>query len=333
MLTTKRSLAKLLGPALLLTATLSVPAVSMATPSPKDKAHAADKWEKKDKQKAKNQKVKNQAENRREAAKLRAEHQREAAKLRAEHQREAAKLQNERLREAARRQAESVRVDRRPVYREPVYQPAQNRNRRRYDWDGWNRGRGNGFFRLDGVLFDQRHGCQLLRDHRGQVIPLVGFPLASFSDLIERGDHVELYGRIQQDSACGPAFRVQQVERVWDARHRNVIFDRRRDGDFNNFDHGRSGRYNDRYDDRYDRHDDYDDRYDGNGRLISVDGRLGGSGRCPSLRTDDGELFGLRGDLEGHDHGDHVRVIGFFENTRSSCGFNRTIVFDEINGR
>jgi hypothetical protein len=332
MTTTKRSLAKLLGPALLLTATLSVPAVSTAAPSPKDnKAHAADKWEKKDKQKAKNQKAKN--ENRREAAKLRAEHQRETAKLRAEQQREAAKLRAERQREAVKLRNERERVIRQPVYREPVYQPAQNRNRRRYDWDGWNRGRGTGSFRLDGVLFDQRHGCQLLRDHQGRVIPLVGFPLASFSELIERGDHVELYGRVQQDSACGPAFRVHEVERVWDARHRSLIFDRRRDGDFDSFDHGRFDRNSDRYGRYDDRYDEYDDRYDRGGRLISVDGRLGGSSRCPSLRTDDGEVFGLSGDFEGHNPGDHVRVIGFFENRRSSCGFNRTIVFDEINGR
>jgi hypothetical protein len=321
---TKRSLAKLLGPALLLTATLSVPAVSTAAPSPKDnKAHKAEKWEKKNQQKAK-------AENRRQAAKLRTEHKRETAKLHAKQQREAARLQNDRLRAAARRQAESARVVRQPVYREPAYQPVQNRNRRRYDWDGWNRGRGTGSFRLDGVLFDQRQGCQLLRDHRGQVIPLVGFPLASHSEILERGDHVEVYGRVVNNTACGTAFRVHEVERVWDAGHRDLIFDRRRDGDFESVDRLRYGRY----DDRYDRYDDYeyDDRYEGNGRLISVEGRLGGSSRCPSLRTRDGEVFGLDGDLEGRRPGDNVRVIGFFENTRSSCGHNRTIVFDEING-
>jgi hypothetical protein len=328
MMTTKRSLAKLLGPALLLTATLSVPAVSTAAPSPKDnKAHAADKWEKKDKQK-----------DQREQAKLHAKQQREQAKLHAKQQREAAKLQNERQREAARRQAESVRVDRRPVYREPAYQPAQNRNRRRYDWDGWNRGRGTGFFRLEGNLFDQRQGCQLVREHGGQVIPLVGN-----SDGLERGDHVQLYGRVENNTVCGTAFRVYEVERIWaDGGHRNVIFDRNRDGDFDNYhdrsaweNRGRNRQYDrDRYDDRYDgRYDDrYDDEYNGNRRLISVDGRLGGSSRCPSLRTNDGEVFGLEGDLEGRRPGDNVRVIGFFENSRSSCGFNRTIVFDEING-
>lgn len=330
MTTTKRSLAKLLGPALLLTATLSVPAVSTAAPSPKDnKAHAADKWDKQDKQKAKNK-----AKNHREAAKLRAEQQRERAKLHAEQQREAAKLRAERQREAVKLRNERERVVRQPVYREPVYQPAQNRNRRRYDWDGWNRGRGTGFFRLEGNLFDQRQGCQLVREHGGQVIPLVGN-----SDGLERGDHVQLYGRVENGTVCGTAFRVYEVERIWsDNGHRNVIFDRNRDGDFDNYhnrsaweNRGRNPQYDrDRYDDRY---DDYDDRYEGNGRLISVDGRLGGSNRCPSLRTDDGEVFGLSGDLEGHDYGDNVRVIGFFENRRSSCGFNRTIVFDEINGR
>jgi len=326
MTTTKRTLAKLLGPALLLTATLSVPAASTAAPSPKDnKAYAADK---KDNQKEQREQAKQRAKQQREQAKLHAKQQREAAKLRAEQQREADKLRAERQREAVK-----LRNERERVVRQPVYQPAQNRNRR-YDWDGWNRGRGTGFLRLEGTLFDQRQGCQLVREHRGQVIPLVGN-----SDGLERGDHVQLYGKVENGTVCGTAFRVYEVEKIWgDNDHRNVTIDRNRDGDFDHYhdrslgeNRGRNRQYDrDRYDGDRDR---YDDRYDSNGRLISVDGRLEGNSRCPSLRTEDGELFGLRGDLEGHDRGENVRVIGFFEPTRSSCGFNRSIVFDEIRRR
>src|SRR5918993_601710 len=104
MMTTKKSLAKVLGPVLLLTASLSLPAVSTAAPADrgdKGKAH-------KEQQKAK--------ENR----KHRQEQQRENAKHRAGQQRENAKHRAEQQRENTRHRAEQHRVaQRQPVYRQP----------------------------------------------------------------------------------------------------------------------------------------------------------------------------------------------------------------------
>lgn len=331
-MTTTKKFAKILGPVLLLTASLSLPAVSTAAPSP-------------DKDKGRKEQVK---ENR----KHRQEQQRENAKHRAKQQRENAKHRAQQQRENAKHRAEQHRVaQRQPVYQQPVYQPvaqrrANPRNNNR-PWNGWERGRGTGAFVLDGTFVDQQYGCQLIREHSGRVIPIVGN-----GGGIRKGDHVRLSGRVDNSTVCGPAFRVTEVQNIWgDAGHRNVIFDRRQDGDFDGSyleddeyrrqgrypDQYRNGRrdnrYNDRYDDRYDDNDRYDDDYRGNGRLISVDGRLGGNGDCPSLRASNGEVFGLEGDLSGRDYGDSVRVVGFLDGARSRCGYNRTISVHEINGR
>jgi hypothetical protein len=205
--------------------------------------------------------------------------------------------------------------------------PAEAQNRR-YSWEGWNRGRGTSAFDLDATFIGMQQGCALVRDHNGQVIPLLGNP----GDL-QNGDHLLLRGQVQSRSVCGAAFRVAQVERIYaDSSHRNVIYDRRRDGDYVARD-GWYDRYNrdhydysnqngrDRYDDRYDRDgrssDRYDDRYDRNDRYdrsdrraVSVTGTID-RGRCTTLRTDRGEVYGLTGDLGGYGDGDRVRVIGF----------------------
>ncbi len=98
----------------------------------------------------------------------------------------------------------------------------------RHRWDGWERGRGNGAFELDGTYIGQEQGCALIREHNGHVIPLLGNP----GDL-ERGDHLLFSGQLQGRSACGPAFRVAQVKRLWaDGSHRYVIYDSRRDGGY-----------------------------------------------------------------------------------------------------
>lgn len=336
---TSKNFAKIFGPVLLLTASLSLPAVSTAAPAPDN-----DKGRKE--QKAKENR-KHKQEQQRENAKHRAEQQRENAKHRAEQQRENAKHRAEQHRVA----------ERQPVYRQPAYQPVAQRranpNRSNRPWNGWERGRGNGAFVLDGTFVDQQYGCQLIREHSGRVIPIVGN-----GGGIRKGDHVRLSGRVDNSTVCGPAFRVTEVQNIWgDTGHRNVIFDRRQDGDFDGSlleddeyrnqgrypDQYRNGRrdnrYNDRNDDRYNdrndgRNDDrYDDDYRGNGRLISVDGRLGGNSDCPSLRASNGEVFGLEGDLNGRDYGDSVRVVGFLGSARSSCGYNRTISVHEVNGR
>jgi hypothetical protein len=305
---TSKNFAKIFGPVLLLTASLSLPAVSTAAPSPdNDKGR-------------KEQKVKKQNPGK---AKGHAKQQ-----LRAE---------------AQQRQAQQRQVRRQPVYQQqPVYVAQRRANpRANRPWNGWERGRGTGAFVLDGTFVDQQYGCQLIREHSGRVIPIVGN-----GGGIRKGDHVRLSGRVDNSTVCGPAFRVTEVQNIWgDTGHRNVIFDRRQDGDFDGSlleddEYRRQGRYPDQYrngrrDNRYDdRNDDrYDDDYRGNGRLISVDGRLGGNGDCPSLRASNGEVFGLEGDLNGRDYGDSVRVVGFLGSARSSCGYNRTISVHEVNGR
>jgi hypothetical protein len=202
------------------------------------------------------------------------------------------------------------------VVERPVYVAQRNNRNRARSWDGWNRRYtkyGSGAFQLDGTVIDQQHGCVLVRDHQGQVIPLVGNP----GDL-RRGEHVLFSGRIQNGTVCGTAFRVDSVERVWaDTGHRRVLFDRRHDGEYYDRSGGRYSRdrYDDRYDDRYNR-----DGYDPDGRrAISIDGRLDDSGDCPVIRGDRGEYYDLVGDLTRFQDGRHVRVVGR-DGIRSNCG-------------
>ena len=98
----------------------------------------------------------------------------------------------------------------------------------RHSWDGWERGRGNGSFALEGTFVGMQQGCALLREQNGQVIPLLGNP----GDL-QRGDHLLFRGQLQGRSVCGPAFRVSEVLKLWaDGSHRYVIYDRHRDGEY-----------------------------------------------------------------------------------------------------
>ena len=212
--------------------------------------------------------------------------------------------------------------------------PAQAQRYQRHNWDGWDRGRGNGAFELDGTYVGMQQGCALIRDQQGNVIPLLGNP----GDL-QNGDHLLLRGQVQSNSVCGSAFRVAQVEKLWaDAGYRNLIYDRRRDGDYvarngwwdrYNRDHygngqGQNGRNG--YDNRggYDRSDRSDRR------AISVSGRLE-SDRCPVLRTNQGEVYGLDGDLAGYGRGDWVRVSGFVE-SGTRCG-HRAFRVEDVRGR
>jgi hypothetical protein len=192
----------------------------------------------------------------------------------------------------------------------------------RYRWDGWNRRYSrysSRVFQLDGTFVDREQGCAIIQDHQGQVIPLVGFdPTAP-----RRGDHFLLVGRMQANTACGTAFRVDTVERVWgDPNHKRVLFDRRYDGDYLAYDrrHRDDDRYDRRGDDRYDRRGDdrYDDRRSDNRRVISVEGRLDRD-QCPTIRTDDGRIFGLDGDLRNYRDGDWVHIVGVLDG-RSRCG-------------
>ncbi|HYX23081.1 MAG TPA: hypothetical protein VFC23_02925, partial [Thermoanaerobaculia bacterium] len=76
--------------------------------------------------------------------------------------------------------------------------PAQAQRYQRHNWDGWDRGRGNGAFELDGTYIGMQQGCALIRDQQGKVIPLLGNP----GDL-QNGDHLLLRGQVQSNSVCG----------------------------------------------------------------------------------------------------------------------------------
>ena len=73
----------------------------------------------------------------------------------------------------------------------------------------------------------------------------------------------------------------------------------------------------DRRDD--DRPDDRADRSTGNRQLITVDGTFEFDSTCPSLRGTDGKSYDLAGELGNSHDGDRVRVRGFLAG-RSSCG-------------
>jgi hypothetical protein len=195
--------------------------------------------------------------------------------------------------------AEKAKQNKNRAPAQPVY--VAQRHRR---WDGWNRRYnrfGGGNFRLAGTFIGQQYGCALVQDRSGQVIPLLGNP-----GNLRRGDRLVMTGRIQNSSVCGTAFRVFSVDQV----------------------NGRAF-----YNDRFDRFDDrfYDDRFDrGNRNLVSIDGRLDDSGRCPVLRGDRGEYYDVVGDLRDFRDGDHARVIGFL-GVRSRCGGQAIDVQEIIN--
>src|SRR5215210_5131779 len=332
MTTKNRNLAKGMLPALLLSAALSVPVTALAAPASQGKAHATDK-----------------AKSHQEKAQQHAQQaQRQAQKA----QQQARKAQQAQRGPNKKQTAVVVAPQRRVVVapqrvvvpqRRVVVVPAQpvvvaQRNRNRAQYDGWNRRYNKystGLFELEATSVGRQQGCALVRDSQGQVIPLVGIdPLA-----LRTGEHILFSGRIQNNTACGTAFRVNRVERVWtDASHRRLLFDSRRDGDY--VDYYSRERYNDRdrYDDRYardrdryddDRYDRYDDRSDN--RVLTVDGRIDDRGRCTAIRGDRGEYYDLLGDLRGLGNGDHVRVIGY-PGVRSSCG-GQAIEIQEIRRR
>lgn len=303
---TNRNLAKGFMPVLLLSAALSLPAVSVAAPSPNGKAHAADKANKNhEKHVKKAQKEARKSTQHAQKAQRQAAKAQKTQKVVVVPQRQRVVPQRvvvvpQRVVTPQRR----VVVQKPVVVQQPVYVAQRNRNRA---WDGWNRRYskfGSGAFQLDGTFVDQQSGCVLVRDHQGQVIPLVGNP----GDL-RRGEHLLLSGRIQNNTSCGTAFRVDSVDRVWaNSNHRQVLFDRRQDGEYYDQSGGRYGQYEDRY------------GYDPDGRrAISIDGRLDDSGDCPVIRGDRGEYYDLVGDLSRFQDGRHVRVVGR-DGIRSSCG-------------
>ena len=275
MTTRNRKLAKGFWPVLLLSAALSLPAASVAAPSPNGKAAAADKHNKnkgrkeaqKHRAEVKRETQKHQAEVKRETQKRHAEVRRESQKRHAEVKRDSQKHQAE-LRYQSQRQAQQRQLD---LQRQAQYQrqlelqrQAELRRQAQYRTDRnayrnnqyQNRGyrddnyyrnrfgrysyRGNGYQEhLDGFVVDDRGECVLFREHRtGQI-----FALAGNIDDMREGDHIRYVGTHTYENYCGsgyPTMNVREIKTVWsNDRHEHAIFDTNR--------HGSYDRWADRY--------------------------------------------------------------------------------------
>lgn len=325
-MTRNRQLAKLLAPALLLSATLALPAPSAGVPFISGSKATVSKV-KVEKEKPKKVKVKKFTTKKAGTKKV---------------------VTRKVTVKAARPAAQTIVVRPaapRTVYVQPAYRTAAVPYRP-------SAGENSPLFAVAGVITDEGRQCLALRDRRGKLYTLVGK-----TEGLEIGDDVELMVRrvlpvYARECSQGDTVRVGQVRTIWsDASRRSAIYDSRYDGTFDPYQRDRYERddnYDDRsgYDDRYDRYDRndrysgddryYDDDYgrdyrDENGRLISVTGRLGGTASCATLRDRDGRLFGLSGDLRNYDPGDTVRVIGFLQGGNRCGGPN--IDVQEVRGQ
>jgi hypothetical protein len=187
-----RSLVKVLGPALLLTATLALPVDSFGAPSPDPKAYAMGKDDKKPKQKQKDV-HKNRGQERREQVQQRNAIRKEA--------------------QIRGRSADAYPRDRQPYRYNEQYD--------RYYRSGER-------FHIDGFVFDEGGHCSLLRDHQGHVFALVG----NIGDIVQgdhlrlQGRVVD--GGLCDWR--GTAFEVVQVKTLWDNnRHEHASYDYQRD--------------------------------------------------------------------------------------------------------
>lgn len=72
---------------------------------------------------------------------------------------------------------------------------------------------------IDGWLSDEGAECPALRDHGGRL-----WTLAGNAHGLRPGEHVRLYGKVVDGSACGwqgTAFEILEVKNVWaDEGHR-----------------------------------------------------------------------------------------------------------------
>jgi hypothetical protein len=76
-----------------------------------------------------------------------------------------------------------------------------------------NRSRGQQGQVIDGWLSDEGAECPALRDHGGRLWTLTGD-----AHSLRPGEHVRLYGRVVDGSACawqGTTFEVLEVKNVW----------------------------------------------------------------------------------------------------------------------
>lgn len=205
----------------------------------------------------------------------------------------------------------------------------------------------DGGMAIDGYLSDsQNSNCIALREHDGGTRYLTGA-----INGLQSGDHVRLYARSIDGSACnvrGNAYEVTEVLTLWgDDRHTTTYYDHQTNGSFESYAYQnnrisgqrQSGRYGSGYGNRsgYDQHSGYDQRY-GNrsgydqrsgsdqrynsrgGELVSLTGRLSNDGGCPILETRDGQVWTLQGNLPRYRDRTPVKVVGWTAGYDSSCG-------------
>jgi len=183
-------------------------------------------------------------------------------------------------------------------------------------------------FAIDGYLSnDQNSGCMVLREHDGGTRLLAG----SIGGL-QAGDHTRLYVHRVNGSVCnvrGNAYEVSEVLTLWgDDRHKTTVYDHLTDGSFSDYIYRSQGNgygYNPGVTNSQYRQGYRDDRSyyrdDNRGDLISLRGRLSDDegGACPVLRTRDGQVWNLEGDLSRFRDHARVRVVGWSD-PDSRCG-------------
>lgn len=213
-------------------------------------------------------------------------------------------------------------------------------------------------YAVDGYLSnDSNSNCMVLREHDGGTKLIAG----AIGGL-QSGDHVRLFGRNVDGSACnarGTAYQVEQVQTLWaDDRHKTTYYDHLTDGSFDSFAQrrggydrnanrgngydrngydrngysNRSGNYDrNSYPERngnYDRGQygqyGYDNR--GNLPLVSLRGRVyNDNDYCPTLHTSNGRVYGLVGDVSRLRDDSRVRVSGWMDRHSTECGNMPTI--------
>jgi len=285
---TKKSLAKVFGPVLLLTATLALPIDTAQAAPGNGRGHVQAEQHnknKKDKQKHEQRRtevrrqqrqpqhrqqvvVQQRSERpkvqkkvkkvvvqqpvvvqRRPVVRTQDVRRQEALRLQAQRQQAYQRQQALERQRALDRQRALARQRQAPVYRDG----------RRYDdryYATPRRGGGGAdpnVFHIDGYL-DDGGECLFLRDHEGRTWAMVGNTYG-----LQPGEHVRLYGRPVDGSACGyrgAAFDIYEVRTVWaDNNHKRTYYDHLYDGPFDQNRAYEDDRY---YNDRYEEDRDAD---------------------------------------------------------------------------
>lgn len=295
---TKKSLAKVFGPVLLLTATLALPIDTAQAAPGNGRGHAQAEQHnknKKDKQKHEQQRTEVRRQQRQpqhrqqvvvhqksERPKVQKKvkkvvvqqpvvvQRRQVVRTQDVRRQEALRLQAQRQQAYQRQQAlERQRaLDRqRALARQrqaPVYRDGRRYDNRRYDdryYATPRRGGGGGadpnVFHIDGYL-DDGGECLFMRDHEGRTWAMVGNTYG-----LQPGEHVRLYGRPVDGSACGyrgAAFDIYEVRTVWaDNNHKRTYYDHLYDGPFDQNRAYEDDRY---YNDQYEEDRDADSWWD-----------------------------------------------------------------------